>query len=266
MGPSEQSPAAHGVSDKDLAAHWDVSRPYIIKLRQQKALPVFADLAEADAWRSVHAPPRGRRLVGKNRGETPTTTPPGTEGAAAASGANEQGQAAGGGGSSANSNGARAADVVDIRKFIRKTDDFDSLALRQAEHAVQIAFGLYERAAGSGDPVEISAALKNWSDASKACAASRAKFLETREKSRALISLDEVEDVVGTELQELRNRLLKQGDRIASALAAVLSAEQLALVKRAIEDDVDAVFAQIEALPLNSRQQILSKAPQQVAS
>ena len=214
-------------------------------------MPLFPDLAEADRWRAVHAPPRGRRLTGKNRDEQTPQPPTGEAG-----GGQTNNDGTGGQSSPSNKSGGEPRDKIDIKRFIRRVDDFDGLALRQAEETLQIAFGLYRRAAEGGDAVEVAAALKNYNDAAKACASAREKFLETREKSRALISLDEVEDVVGTELQEVRNRLLKLDDRVAAELTAHFPTEQLQLVKTTIAAAVDAVFQRIDALPVSSRRQL----------
>lgn len=224
-------------------------------------MPGFASLAAADDWRAIHAPPRGRRLIGKNRVETTTTPSAGSQGAAPegeghgeeSSPPNSIGERDTGGGSDR----GREAEVINIRRFIRRTDDFDGLALNQAQGVLQVAHGLYLRACEGGNAVEISAALKNWTDAAKACGSARETFLATREKSRALISLDEVEDVVGTELQELRNALLKHGDRVAAALAQLGPAVG-AQVKAAVDGDIDGVFKKLAALPVSTRRQLVA--------
>lgn len=275
VGQSEHSPEAKKLSNAALAAHWGVSLPYITKLRKPapegKALPDFTDLAQADAWRAMHAPPRGRNAFGKNRVEQPPPAQPeqaGTPG--------EAGHA--GEGSPANIAGAPAADaverprlggdalrgprhhadVIDIRGFIKRTDDFDGLMLKQAQEVPQIAYGLFQVACRGGDPVEISAQLKNWSEAGKQAGAVREKFVELQEKARTLLPLDEVEDVVGTFLQEVRRSLLKLDERVALAVRGSLSPEQTQLVQAAAAAEIDAVFRSLEVVPAQTRRELAS--------
>lgn len=237
------------ISDRDLAEHWGCSRPYLTKLRQTKAMPGFPSLAEADSWRALNAPPRGRRVGGKNRDEHAPQPPTDEGGGAATEGAGES--------SSANTPSGGGA-VIDIKRYIRRRPDFDGYALEAAERVYQVAVGLYERAAQGGDPVAVAAALKNYNEAAKACAAAREKFLETRERARILLSLDEVENVVGTELQELRNALLKFGERAASALVGTLNAEQLAIVRTTVDAGVDEIFRKTEVVADRPRRELAS--------
>lgn len=259
VGPSEDSPDRKNLTNAELAAHWSVSLPYLTKLKKPapagKGMPDFTDLDTADRWRALHAPPRGRRSFGKNRVENPphprTPQDVGTENEGATGAglpANNDRKAGSSGG----------GEVINIGRFIRKTGDFDGLMLRQAEEVPQIAFGLLKLAAAKNDTVEVSAQLKNWGDAGKVSGAVREKFLETQEKSRALLSLDEVEDIVGTGLQELRNAMLKHDDRVAAALVPHLPAEQLALVRRAVAEDIDMIFRKMDAVPDRTRRELVA--------
>lgn len=248
MEASEVNPAGATLTDQDLCEHWGVSWPYVCKLRKEKALPAFVTKDEADAWRAVNAPPRGRRSIGKNRVEKPAhpQTGPGTA------------DATGGGGQSSPANNPPAPKIINIRKFIRKTNDFDGLMLAQAEAVPQIAYGLLELSFAKGDIVETSAQLKNWNESAKAAASAREKFLETQEKARMLLPLDEVEDVTGTFLQEIRRGLLRLDERVAVAVAAFLTPEQVLVVRKACADEIDNIFKQLEAVPVQVQRELAS--------
>jgi hypothetical protein len=221
-------------------------------------MPDFFAVQDAIAWRAVHAPPRGRRSFGKNRVENPPHpqtdqgSTPGNNGGTGHSlpANNAAGWKAG--------HGGRGGEVIDLKGFIKKTSDFDGLMLEQAQAVPQLAYGLFTLAAKTGDPVEVAAAIKNYADAGRHAAVVREKFLETQEKSRALLSLDEVEDVVGTGLQELRNLLMKQGERVAGGLQAQLPAEMVVLVQQAIDADVDRIFLKLSAVPDRARRELVA--------
>jgi hypothetical protein len=91
--------------------------------------------------------------------------------------------------------------LIDVEKFIRNDKDFDSLMIEHAERVPQIAFGLLELKQRTGVPTAIAAATENWGQATKTAAAVRERFLDLQERTRALIQLDQVMDIVGTELQ-----------------------------------------------------------------
>ncbi len=130
--------------------------------------------------------------------------------------------------------------------------------IEQAEAVPQVAYGLLMLAAKHGDSVEISAQTKNWNDATKAAAAARKNFLELQELSRALISLDEVENVVGTTLQEIRNALLKLGATVSANLVSILPADKVQNVRMAVDDAVDLILSALEAAPDRTRRDLAS--------
>lgn len=185
---SEEKP----IRPAEIARHWNVSPPYLSKLRSKKGMPDFFTFEQADAWRALNAPPKAALettrqnpapVAGKNIADQKAPQPPeGIE-----------------------------AQVVDIRAFVEAGGDFDAIMIRHAEEVPQIAYGLYKLACASNRPDAVRNATANWSDAAKAAAAVREKFLEIQEKSRALIPLDVVMDILGTELQAVRTLLLKLG-------------------------------------------------------
>ena len=231
---SEQIP----IRKAELARHWGVRPSYVSNLIKRKALPEFTSFEEADAWRAVNAPPKAAHAAGsalptvpdsansddtleKNAAINKTTTSSGKE------------------------NGRPQGELIDVTAFIRRDVDFDALMIESAEGVPQVAHGLYLRACAGGSPNEIAAALKNWNDAMKAAAAARLAFLETQEKTRALLPLDVVMDIVGTELQALRANLLKLGERIA----ARANPDNPALARGVIDAAVDeSVFRQCDAV------------------
>lgn len=236
----------------DLARHWGCSRAYVRKLVIGKGLPVnpagmpaFTSLEAADAWRIEHAP--GRKAYDtsakkeadaaeKTARFSDTTTAAGTttEGRAPA-------QPTGNG-----------AEFIDVEKFIRRDRDFDSLMVEQAERVPQIAFGLLELKQRTGVASTIAAATDNWQQAAKAAAAIRTQFLDVQERTRALIQLDQVMDVVGTELQALRTNLLKLGERAGPKA----NPENPALAQAAIDAAVDLVFRQTTLVLERTRKEL----------
>ena len=262
MGASEDNQPQR-VKDADLARHWGCSAPYISKLKKPvaqggKAMPDFADLGAADAWRAIHAPPRGRRYAGENRGENQPQPPPGSESTAESDGSGAATRLPPNNPPRGPTRSLPAKKIVDVRKFIKRTGDFEGLMLRQAESVPQIAYGLLELAAQGGDVVDLAAQLKNWAEAGKEAGRVRKAFLEAQEKSRALLPLDEVEDVVGTGLQEVRNAMLKHDERVATALVGKFSGEQLAIIRQAIAEDIDGIFRRLGALGERAKHELAS--------
>ena len=256
------SDAAKPLTNAALARHWECSAPYVTKLRRSiaeggKAMPDFATLAEADAWRAINAPPRISTATAsdsaKNRdvdrekiADSFTNTTAGPKGNGAAGGT----ETARGERSPANNHGASArggappeTDVIDVRKFITPGADFERLMIAQAEETPQVAHGLFLRACAGGNPAEISAANRNWHETAKSAYAVRSDFIALQERTGALISIDDVRDILGTELQAGRSAFLKLGERIASR---VNPADPL-LAKSVIDAAVDEVFRQLDA-------------------
>lgn len=222
------------VNNSTLARHWNVSAPYVSKLKRPvaeggKAMPDFLTVADADVWRAVHAPPKSPQSFAQNSTE----------------GGKKNGGVSGTTTRSDKTNATHTrAKLIDITQFIKRGEgvDFDTLMIRQAEHVPQIAFGLYELACQGGNSAEISAANKNWHESAKASAAVRSSFLELQEKTRALLPLDEVMDIVSTELQPVRQAMQKIGERFAAAA----NPDNPALAKQVIDAAIDKIFAQLD--------------------
>jgi hypothetical protein len=226
---SEEKP----IRNADLARHWRCSPAYITKLKHLpseggKGMPDFTSLEAADSWRAVNAPPKpgndpslfgGKQSGEKNSDFSLTTT--GKKNPIEISGK-----------------------IIDIAQFIRNGRNFESLMIEDAEKVPQIAFGLFQLASKEGNSAEISAASKNWHECSKAAAAVRNEFLDLQERTGTLISLDEVMDVIGMELQAVRGALLKLGERLANQA----NPQDPAQARRVIDFGIDGIFRQLDAV------------------
>ena len=267
MGENEQTP----LTKADLARHWGVSRPYVTKLAKPeaeggKAMPTFTDLAEADAWRAVHAAPRSARVESVFAGEQSSPVKP-TEAAekspvptSTTTGNNPAATTGGGGrgkGKRADALAHLMPDKIDVAAMIRRDVDFDVLMVGHAEEVPQIAHGLFRLAAESGHPSAISAATRNWHESATASAGVRERFLAIQEKSRALLPLDEVMDIVGTELQPIRTAISKLGEKCA--LEA--NPSDPALARRVIDEAVDRIIAGLYAVEARAQRELSAPAP-----
>lgn len=200
----------------------------VSNLVKRKGMPAFGSLAEADAWRAVHAPARkapesSAKIRPESREKSPespdtTTRTPTTRRSPTGRGERDE-----------------PPERIDVATFVDKQTDFDALMIEHAEELPQIAFGLYRRAAQRGEPGAISAATKNWHEASKAAADVREKFVALQKETRALIPIDDVEDVVATELREVAKFLRRLGLRCAPAANPADPAQ----AQRAIDAAVD---------------------------
>jgi hypothetical protein len=205
------------IKPSDLAHHWGCSAANVSNLVKRHGMPRFTSLAEADAWRAVHAPARKRPESSPKNGveggeKTRGVLPPTTGTTANRNTATSAGPAFGGKQSAAD--GAGAPERIDVAQFIDRNADFDALMIEHAEQAPQIAFGLLKRKMADGEPGAISAATKNWHEAAKAAADVREKFVALQRETRALIHIDDVESVVGQDLQEIRTQLVRLGVKI----------------------------------------------------
>jgi hypothetical protein len=234
---SEEKP----IRKADLARHWRVSPPYITKLVKKKGMPCFTDLASADAWRAVNAPPKpsnqkpieasmengieADKKIAVFSGTTKAPESKQAPGPESASGTPQ--------GLPPNTN--PPAEVIDVLAFIRTDKDFDALMIEQAERVPQIAYGLFLRASNRCNPAEIAAANKNWHESAKAAAAVRGEFLSLQERTGTLIPLDRVMDIVGTEMQALRAALAKFGERCGP----IANPADPLLAQRAIDAGID---------------------------
>jgi len=209
---SEQKPIKHA----DLARHWGVSRPLVCKFAKERSMPAFTSLAAADTWREVNAPPRKRKSTTNDSSKIGAEVSEKKSRASDTSN-NDATSSGSGTGGRETSKGTSGAWEIDVETFIRTDKDFDSLMIEQAERVPQIAFGLLELKQRTGVAHAIQDATANWHQAVKASASVRTQFLDLQERTRALIQLDEVMDVVGTELQALRSFLDKLGTRYGAA-------------------------------------------------
>lgn len=242
-------------------------------------MPDFASLAEADAWRAVNAPPKisaatssdssnqsrdaakkiadsltnttgvkggdgGEEAKGKRSGErSPANTDEGEAFALSEDASRDPSAAETRKRAAAALKNDAPPEVIDVRAFITPGADFETLMISQAEEVPQVARGLFMRACARGNPSEISAANRNWHESAKSAYAVRADFIELQEKTRALISIDDVRDVLGTELQAGRSAFLKLGERIAGK---VNPADPLA-AKAIIDAAVDEIYLRLDA-------------------
>jgi hypothetical protein len=233
--------------------------------------PAFTSLAEADAWREEHAPARKSRESSEKIGIDPAgknarvsgTTSDGTEETTASEDFTLEGTRPGeripqdGEPGSATFAGKRARapmgtlPLIDVEKFIRNDKDFDSLMIEHAERVPQIAFGLLELKQRTGVPTAIAAATENWGQATKTAAAVRERFLDLQERTRALIQLDQVMDIVGTELQSLRSLLDKLGDKIGAAA----NPADPALAASVINAALDGIYERMEQVESAARKE-----------
>lgn len=234
------------ISGADLARHWEVSPGRVSQLKSSKDMPAFETLEAADAWRSVHAPSRRSKCLPPNgEDQSPEKiankdTPP------------EPNQ---------NKGAVHESALIDVSGFIDLERDFEIVMIESAEHAPQIAYGLYRRACESGNPVAISAANRNWHESAKASRAVRSDFLDLQEKTNSLISLDMVMDVVGTELQGFRSVLLKSGER----WAIEANPKDPAKAQSAINRMVDDLLARLEVAATRVIKELPTEEPEAAA-
>jgi hypothetical protein len=200
------------ISRADLARHWKVSPPYVSKLGRSiaeggKAMPEFFSIAEADSWRTRNCPPRPEFEAHRNS----TNNPPPSAGKIAQSKTPQQPS---GRESPPETPPSPPERTIDVMPFVDHGADFTSLMIRQAKEVPQIAHGLWKDACRRQSHSEIDRTLSTWTDAAKAAAGILNDYLELQEKSKALIPIDVVMDIVGTELQAIRTRMLKFGEQV----------------------------------------------------
>lgn len=242
---SEQKPIRHA----DLAHHWGCSAANVSNLVKRHAMPAFTSLADADAWRAVHAPPRKPRETSpkktvegqkKSRGPNDSTTAPGTTPATPGTGA---GTAETFGDKHGPPAVTAPPERIDVEKFIDRGGDFVELMLTQAKEAPQIVYGLLKLRMAAGEPGAIAAASKNWHEAAGHAADVLERFLKIQKEAGTLLSIDDVADVLLTELQEVRKNFKKLGQRYA----AVANPQNPPLAQKAFEAAVDAALAPADA-------------------
>lgn len=223
----------------ELARHWKVSGAYVTKLGRPigeggKAMPEFFSLASADEWRAMNAP--GRPALETARLST-TTTPEPTQKPRAVSAPQPADVPA----------AAPAAPtvperIIDVTEFVNHQADFTNLMIAQAKVVPQVAHGLWLDACKRFKHAEIDRTLSTWTDAAKASGEILSRFLELQERAGTLVPIDVVMDIVGTELQQVRNRLVKFGERIGPRA----NPDNPILAVNVINAEVDDIFRAIE--------------------
>jgi hypothetical protein len=251
------------ISPADLARYWGCSPANVSNLTKRKGMPAFTSLREADEWRAVNAPIRKQRqtevnppesspkksaeVAEKNAYSGDTTTPANSDEPATAQtgelpldarapSVDRKGRDSG--------RTSEPVERIDVERFISRDGNFNELMIRHAEELPQIAYGLLKLKTSAGEPGAIAAATRNWHEASKAAADVLEKFVALQKETRALISIDEVEDVVGTELQEIRTGLIKLGERAANAA----NPDNPQLAKKVIDAAIDDLLAKFADL------------------
>jgi hypothetical protein len=130
--------------------------------------------------------------------------------------------------------------------------DFDALMVTQAEIVLTSAFQLYQEAILIGSGPAVAQALRNWGEAGKAAASIRERFLQTREKARQLVDIDEVMAGVGIEVCEWRRLYDTLGNRLAGRITPedvkIVNAE-IERVKRDLMPRAKTVAANLFAAP-----------------
>lgn len=231
---SEQKP----IKPSDLAHHWGCSPSNVSNLVKRKGMPAFTSLAQADEWRAVHAPLRKQpensakkdAEAGKKNARVSVTT----SGTTTKDAPPEQKSA-----EEPWPPPPLPPERIDVESFIDPAADFDGLMIKQSAELPQIAYGLLKRKMAGGDPGAISAANRNWHETSKAAADVRERFVSIQKETRALIQIDDVFDVLGSELQEIRKALSKLGERYGP----LANPDNPALACRVIDAGVDAAFS-----------------------
>lgn len=231
----------------DIARHWKVSPAYVTILLRRRRPPggpdiTFLSLEEADAWRAVNAPPNPaseiRRQSSSKIGVDDAEKKSRTQNHPPQDSINNGNGGGNGGIGGGDASGGIGGGAIDINALTgADTDvDFDTAMIRHAEAVPRVAYGLYIRACAGGNAVEIANATRNWAEATKQAAVVRERFLAVQEKSRALIPLDLVMDIVGNELQPLRSLLLTLDERCAVAANPADPAQAKAAIRNGVDD------------------------------
>lgn len=255
---SSQNP----IKKADLARHWKVSRAYLTRLAKPlsaggKDLPEFTSLAEADAWRTVNAPPRPGNALRRTGMFGAEQSPPKNETEAGEKTARNHATTTPAVATPTHAAVTHAATElwdaqIDLEQYVTPGADFDRLMPEKAERVAQIAYGLFERAAQTGQPALVSAATKNFHEAARAASDVRARFIEIQERTRVLLPLDEVMDILGTELQAVRAALAKHGERVAAAA----NPSDPGLAQRVVDADIDQIFASLDLIAMRTRREL----------
>lgn len=200
------------ITDADLARHWGTSRAYVSK-RRKMGMPLFHSLAEADQWRAQHAPPRRRVGSRSLNNGYPTGT-------------------------------SASGKTLDVSVFLAPAGtDFDALMIDHTEQVPQIAFGLYQVACNSGDAAAVALAMRNWSEATGRARDAREKWLDLQERSKTLLHIDKVKDLVGQQFQALRQEIL----RIDTKLAQDCNPQDPPQAQKVLRAWVDAMLARLHS-------------------
>lgn len=197
------------IKSSAIARHWGVSKAYVSNLTNgPKQMPAFTSLADADTWRALNTSVKPALEAFRNSSNPPGSREKNREGSS------PQQPAKKGTPTGSQYISPDGENVIDIKPFIDRIGDFDLLMVQDAEAMPKIARGLFDRACRAGNLAEIANLLKIWNEAAGKARDIRQGFLDILERKRNLVPVDEVMDIVGTELQVVRSALLKLGARI----------------------------------------------------
>lgn len=227
-----------------IAAHWGCSKSYVCR-KIREGMPDFDSLDQASAWRLANAPSRAAKIAESEVSGTPILL----QKTNTFSEKNIAQQAAP---PRAVGVGDVVSGIIDIEAFTQPEGDYDVAVVGRAERSERIAHGLYNHAATLNQPAQINYTLATWTAAAKASAEIRTRFLEIQEKKRALISIDEVMDIVGTELQAFRSAFLKLGERIATRA----NPSDPALARSVIDAEIDRQFSRLATTEQRARHEL----------
>lgn len=203
------------IATSDLATHWGLDPSAVSQLRRRRQMPEFATLADADAWRAVNVKARSRR-----RTSSLDKIAPG------------------------NHNPDVKLGAVTTTMPEAQDGDFASWLCAAAEHAAKLAAGRLSVAMSGRNDVEAAGALRIFAEAAGRCRKIREDALRLGENERSLIQVDLAMDVVGIQLQELRNHLTGLGQLLGSDA----NPGNPILAQQVIDAEVDRIFGRITAV------------------
>ena len=131
----------------------------------------------------------------------------------------------------------------DLARWDVDPEDFDIETVKRAERVVSTAYGLFELASETGDVAAAFGAVKNFGESVKQASAAKASYLDMLERQGKLLPLDDVMDVVGGVLTELRGQISRLGARVAASA----NPGDPALAQRVIEAEADRIFESVES-------------------
>ncbi len=187
----KHTPSARGFSQRDIAAKLGISQVAVSKMKS-KGCPMDS-MESILNWREEHSQrhriaPNEGKLLGEKSEPEQSHAP---------------------------------------EKQLPQNADFDERAAAMFEEALNSTFSLYRRAVASQSPSLVAQSLRNLTEAGKAAASIRERFLATREKSRQLVDIDEVISGVGIEVGEWRRLFDTLGTRLAGGRISAEAAKEV---------------------------------------